>query len=339
MKKHLLAPLLLAALALSAPTTFATAEPGPVRLIFDTDMGNDCDDAMALAVIHALQNRGACELLAITLTNPDPRAGRFTDAINTFYGRPDIPIGVNPSSPNPGPSRFLAAVADFPHDFDPERAPSALALLRRTLAAAEDQSIVVVQVGFFTNLAALLESPADEWSPLTGLELVRAKVRLLSLMAGAFHPVNGDNYFPEYNVKFDVVAAQKVAAHWPTPAIWSGAEIGEAIRYPAVSIDRDFGYVAKHPVKEAYQRYIPTPHERACYDLTSVLHAVWPDRGYFALSRPGRVEVFGDSFTRFRAAKEGRDRYMVMDAEKFVRVRELFAALVSEPPAAAGSMR
>lgn len=311
----------------------AADAPRPVKLIFDTDIGNDCDDAMALAVIHALQNRGACELLAVTLTNPDPLAGRLTDAINTFYGRPEIPIGVNPQSPNAGKSRYLAAATEFPHDFDPSRAPSALAVLRRTLAAAEDQSVVMVQVGFFTNLAALLASAGDEISPLSGVELVRQKVRWLSLMAGAFHPVNGDNYFFEYNVKFDIPSAIKVAQEWPTPAIWSGAEIGEGIRFPAYAVDRDFAYVGKHPVKEAYQRYLPTPHERPCYDLTSVLMAVWPDRDYFLLSRPGQIEVQPNSFTQFRPKKDGRDRYMLVDEAGFARVREFFAAVVTEPPA------
>src|SRR5690349_1470639 len=149
----------------------------PVDLIFDTDIGNDCDDAMALAVIHALQNRQACRLLAVTLTNPDPLAGRLIDAINTFYGRPDIPIGVNPDSPVAKKvSPFLKAAENYPHDFDPAKAPSALTLLRKTLAAAEDQSVVLVQVGFFTNLAKLLDSPADAASPLPGRELVKRKV-------------------------------------------------------------------------------------------------------------------------------------------------------------------
>ena len=65
----------------------AADPPVPVNPIFDTDIGNDCDDAMAWAVIHALRNRGECRLLAVTLTNPDPLAGQLVDAINTFYGR------------------------------------------------------------------------------------------------------------------------------------------------------------------------------------------------------------------------------------------------------------
>lgn len=322
------------ACALGASAFAAEPPPKPVNLIFDTDIGNDCDDAMALAVIHALQNRNACRLLAVTLTNPDPLAGELIDAINTFYGRPDVPIGVNPKSPEVHKvSRYLKAANDYPHDFKAAQAPAALDLLRRTLAAADDGSVVLVQVGFFTNLAALLESGLDAASPLPGRDLVKKKVKWLSLMAGAFAPVRGQNYFLEFNVKYDIPAAIKLAKEWPTPTVWSGAEIGEAVLFPARVVDRDFAYVPKHPVHDSYQLYRPTPHERPCYDLTSVLHAVWPDRDYFALSVPGKVEILPDSFSRFTPAKEGRDRYLIVDRERIMRVRELFAALVTEAPA------
>ena len=132
----------LAGVALAADALKPAAPTQPVPLIFATDIGNDCDDAMALAVIRALQKRQACRLLAVTLTNPDPLAGRLVDAINTFYGRGDIPIGVNPQAPEVAKvSRYLKTAPDYSHDFDPARAPTALALLRRTLAAAEDRSV------------------------------------------------------------------------------------------------------------------------------------------------------------------------------------------------------
>lgn len=342
MWKTKLIPLLWAALACplvalnAADAPPVPAAPKPVKLIFDTDIGNDCDDAMALAVIHALQNRGACELLAVTLTNPDPLAGRLVDAINTFYGRPDIPIGVNPAAPVAVKiSRYLKAAENYPHDFAPDKAPGAVALLRRTLAAAEDGGVVLVQVGFFTNLAALLDSPPDDVSPLPGRELIKRKVHLLSLMAGQFYPMQGNNYYFEYNVRFDIPAARKVAAEWPTPAVWSGVEIGDAVTFPAVAVDHDFAYARKHPVYESYQLYRPTPHERPCFDLTSVLYAVWPERGYFALSVPGNVEVLPDSFTKFAPARGkvvGRDRYLIVNQEHVARTREVLTALVTEPP-------
>jgi inosine-uridine nucleoside N-ribohydrolase len=75
----------------------------------------------------------------------------------------------------------------YPHRIlDGAQAPEAVSLLRRTLAGQPDSSIVIVQVGFSTNLARLLDTKPDAASPLVGRELVRRKVRLLSMMAGNF---------------------------------------------------------------------------------------------------------------------------------------------------------
>jgi inosine-uridine nucleoside N-ribohydrolase len=51
-----------------------------VRIVFDTDMGNDIDDAVALAVLHALESRGEAKLLAVTLTKDNPLARRPSSA-------------------------------------------------------------------------------------------------------------------------------------------------------------------------------------------------------------------------------------------------------------------
>ena len=73
----------------------------------------------------------------------------------------------------------------YPHDLrSGEDAPEAVGLIRKLLAAQADGSVTIAQVGFFTNLARLLDSPADEHSPLNGHELIAKKVKLLSITAG-----------------------------------------------------------------------------------------------------------------------------------------------------------
>lgn len=318
----------------------APAAAEPLRLIYDTDLGNDVDDALALGLIHALQSRGECELLAVTITKDHPLAASFTDAVNTFYRRGDIPIGVVRDGPTRGQGKFLGLAEQrdngalrYPHSLrSGEDAPEATALLRRILAAQPDRSVVFVQVGFSSNLARLLDSPADDVSALSGRDLVAAKARLLSIMAGAFQPIRGKRHL-EYNVVNDIPAAQTIAAKWPTPIVWSGYEIGIAISYPAVSIERDYRYVDHHPVAEAYVLYSPPPHNRPTWDLTSVLHAVRPERGYFGLSQPGRVVVEDDGGTRFEPEWNGPHRYLTADREQCIRVTETFVALCSQPPA------
>ncbi|MPY90322.1 MAG: nucleoside hydrolase [Luteitalea sp.] len=331
--------LALALIVLAGSRPARSVEPEPVRLVFDTDMGNDVDDAMALGMIHALETRGVCRLLAVTVTKDHPKAAAFVDAVNTFYGRGDIPIGVVRNGVTREQGRYLGLVDDgarHPHDLrSGADAPDAVALLRRTLAAQPDTSVTLVQVGFFTNYVRLLTSPADAISPLSGRELIRKKVTHLSVMAGAFQTIEQNNHFLEYNVVQDIRAAQQLVNDWPTPIVWSGFEIGVAAAYPHASIERDFNYVPHHPIKEAYYLYEPPPHDRPTWDLTAVLAAVRPDASYFTLSATGRVDVADDAFTRFVKDPKGhgRDRFLLMNALQAERVREAFVWLTSAPPA------
>ena len=79
---------------------------------------------------------------------------------------------------------------------DYQSLPSATSLYRQLLALQPDTSVTIISVGFSTNLAALLDSPADSYSDLTGRELVARKVKLLSVMAGCFDRPD----FYDYNV-------------------------------------------------------------------------------------------------------------------------------------------
>jgi purine nucleosidase len=341
-------------LLLGAVPAPAVAESSPpVAVIFDTDIGNDVDDVLALGLLHALESRGECRLLAVTITKDEPLAAAFTDAVNTFYGRPDIPIGLVRDGVTPGPGKFLglATVRDgdalrYHHDLGDHDlgdqdlghspasggrvAAAAVRLLRETLAGEPDGSVVVVQVGFSTNLARLLDTPGDDVSPLGGRELVAAKVRLLSVMGGAFELINGKRH-AEYNIERDVASARKVAADWPTPIVWSGFEIGLAMPYPPESIRQDYRWADHHPLAESYELYSPPPHARPTWDLTSVLAVVRPDRGYFDLSEPGRVVVEDDGRVRFEPDPAGLHRHLVADARQAARCVEAFANLCSQP--------
>lgn len=316
----------------------------PVPFIFDTDIGNDVDDVLALGVIHALEARGECRLLAVTITKDNELAAPFVDAVNTFYGRGDVPIGVVRDGVTPAPGRFniLANQKDdgqlrYPHDLmSGKDAPEAVSLLRKVLAGEKDGSVVMAQVGFSTNFARLLDSKPDEFSPLSGRELVKKKVRLLSIMAGAFEPINGKPHY-EYNVIKDIPSAQKLVNEWPTPIVFSGYEIGRSIPYPSESILKDYGYVEHHPLAEAYHLYNPPPHNRPTWDLTSVLYGVRPDRGYFDLSPEGRVTVDEKGLTTFEAEEGGLHRYLIASPEQKIRATEALVQLSSQPPAAVPS--
>ena len=311
----------------------------PVPIIYDTDMGNDVDDGYALGMIHALESRKECALLAVTVTKDHDLAGPFVDVLNTFYGRGDVPIGVVRKGPEPHEGKFLGLAAEkkgdayrFPHDLiSGADAPDASTLLRKTLAGQPDGSVVIVQVGFSTNLARLLDTPADDISPLTGRELAAKKVKVLSVMAGAFEPHNGKPH-REYNVALDVPAAQRLTIDWPTPIIYSGFEVGIKARLPLVAIQHDFDYVDDHPMAVANRAYNNKYNSQPSWDLTSVLWAVRPDRGYFGLSPKGRVSYDGEGYTSWTEDPSGTHQYLTVDDLQCERVKEIMTTLASEAP-------
>ena len=340
MKTRLTWCVALLSIALSGDLLIGDEAARPVPLIFDTDIGNDCDDVLAMGVIHSLQSRGECKLIAVTITKDHELAAPFTDVVNTFYGRGDIPIGVCRSGVTPDQGKFNGLAAQgqiYPHDLaSGQNAPDAVDVLRQALASQGDGSVVIAQVGFSTNLANLLQTPGDAISPLTGMELVKKKVRLLSVMAGAFTQIVGDSGqlydHKEYNVVQDIPSAKALCKNWPTPIVWSGFEIGKNLPYPHESILMDFRYVDHHPLSEAYTLYNPPPHNRPTWDLTSVLQAIRPERGYFDLSPPGHVTVADDGLTTFDEADSGRDRHLILRDEQKSRATEALVQLSSQPP-------
>jgi inosine-uridine nucleoside N-ribohydrolase len=288
-------------------------------VIFDTDMGNDIDDALALAVLHALSDRGECELIGVTLTNAHPAAVPYVRMLNRFYGRGDLPVGAAikalQDGANDGYMRTALGAAPAGSASTAEAAP---ALLRRLLSNAREK-VVIVQTGFSTNLAALLDLP-------DGATLAKQKVALVVAMAGNFE--GGE---PEYNVRIDVASAKAVFERWPTPIVFSGYEIGRDLLYPAASIEHDFAYARPHPIAESYRAYHQMPFDRPTWDLTAALEAVRPEHGYFGRSEPGTVVVESNGATRFTAGPGDR-RYLRLDPSKRAEILEVLALLASQPP-------
>ena len=301
----------------------------PVRVIFDTDIGNDIDDALAFAMLHAFESRGEAKLLAVTITKDNRYAPVYADLVNHFYGRPRIPIGVVKGGKTPEDSAYLRVPAErrsadgkpvYPRRItDASKVPDAVEVLRGTLSAEKDGAVTIVQVGFFTNLARLLDSPG-------GRDLVAKKVRLLVLMAGEFPTGKA-----EYNVKIDLAASQKVIAGWPTPIVSSGFEIGKSILYPATAIENHFRYVEFHPIADGYRLYKKMPYNRETWDLTAVYFAVRP-QAPFTVSRKGWIRVNGQGVTTFDADPKGRHQYLIVDAQGRLKAREEFVMLSSRPP-------
>jgi len=318
-KKIFLAVLL--SLAMAAP---AFAVP-PLDVIFDTDMGNDVDDALALAMLHAFASRGEVKLLAVTVSKDNPWAAEYVRLVNQYYGRDSIPVGIVHHGKTPEDGLYVRQVCEQ-NGRRPNRAvvAEAVPLLRKTLAGEPDGAVTLIQVGFSTNLAGLMQSAPDRYSNLGGLELIKKKVRLLTVMAGNFAASK-----PEYNVMTDVPAATKLFESWPTDIYVSGFEVGSAILFPAASIEHDFP--ADNPVAQAYRLYAKMPYDRPSWDLTTVLYDLRSDRGYFDVSPPGEILVSRSGSTKFQPAAHGKRYFLRVSPVQAAMVREACVWLASQP--------
>lgn len=311
----------------------------PMAVIIETDLGNDVDDALALDLLYKYQDAGKIRLLAVNLNKEGQAPAEYADILNTWYGYPDIPVGIirEGADCEEDAVNYAKAVVDLKDSLgnplfarshpDYDNYPEAVTLYRKLLAEEPDNSVVIASVGFSTNLIRLLATPADEFSKLTGKELVEKKVKLLVTMAGCFSDPN----LHEYNVVKDIPAAKVIFGEWPTPVVTSPFEVGIQVNYPATSIENDFGWTPAHPVVEAYKAYLPMPYDRPTWDPTAVLYAV-EGGDWFTVSEPGRIIVTDEGSTLFEADEAGTRRYLSVTEDQAKAILDHFVEVITSEP-------
>lgn len=315
------------------------SDPVPVKIIFETDMGNDIDDALALDMLYKYADQNKVEIVAINVNKNNQYAPLFIDMMNNWYGHPEIPIGTVTNGADSGDETINYAQAAWEHRVDGKQAfpgtvsesnkfPDAVDLYREILTKQADNAVTVVSVGFSTNLARLLESHADDISELSGEELVKKKVKLLSVMAGNFN----ENRMTEYNVRIDIKSAQKVFEDWPTPIVASPWELGHQIKYPASSIENDFKWATNHPLVVAYENYLEMPYDRPTWDLTSVIYALEDGSDFFTSSNNGKISVDDEGYTNFVETSDGKHQYLKVTPEQAMALKKEFVDIITKKP-------
>ena len=187
----------------------------PINIILDTDIGMDCDDAVALGVLIKAQNDGRCAIRAITAATAREGAISCVRSILGYYGAPEPVLGKLESTfLKCDYVNYYAKAASDKFGF-PDDADDAVKVLRRSLATSPAK-ITLITIGPLTDIADLLRSGADEISPLSGAELMREKVDKVYAMAGSFAGNYADgNAFREWNVLQDIEAARVFCERCP----------------------------------------------------------------------------------------------------------------------------
>ncbi len=278
-----------------------------IPVILDTDIGPDYDDVGAMALLHAFADKGEARILATISCNAFETTAPTLSVLNAYFNRPEIPIGIVKNNfPNQACKQrwAQAIIAKYPHQLKSnEEAMEAVALYRKILSSQEDKSVIIITVGFFTNLANLLASSSDEYSSLSGRDLVLKKVKQVVSMAAGIGKDGVSAH--EFNVYADANSARKVFADWPTPILLSGFEIGEKIITGSRLIKNES--IRQSPVKEAYQVALTSDNNllgRNSWDQTAVLVAI---KGY--------APFFNVKKVNFEIKEDGRN--VLIKGKKF----------------------
>jgi hypothetical protein len=315
------------------------AHAAPVKIFFDTDMETDCDDAGALAVLHALADNGECEILATVVSVKDPASLMTADAINAYRGRSALPVGFVTGAGVLEKSSYASHIAaEFPHRFrNVSKLPDATTVYRDVLEKQPGHSVVVVTGGYLTNLKNLLQLPAAD-GHASGVDLIKAKVAKWVCMGGNFigSPPRDDLKLGNVNFQRDGSSAHFVVPAWPVPLVFVGREIGSVPSGLAIG-----ECLAKtppdNPVRRAYEHYFGGKlKNRHVADLVTVLYAVRGLRDYWDIETRGAMELHEDMTFEWKPDLNRQQAYLVKkkaDGQPNDRyVESVLEELLVQPP-------
>lgn len=296
------------------------------KLIIDTDIGGDCDDAGALALANLFVNKGDIEVVGITFTTSCKYGPSCISAIDTYYGNANIPVAATSRK------NFCENVNDFQrvlatsypnklYDAQTQtltQVPDAVRFLRNVLADSDEKTDIVC-IGQLNNASDLLDSLPDDISPLNGAQLVAEKVGKFSVMGGLFNetgePVSfhGQTYTTEYNIATDVASAANFVRKCPVEVVFCDFLVGYNVYTGKTLLSQG----KNNPVGEAYRIFQNSPRES--WDPLTLWYAVKGEDDIFRLSPWGKVTVEDDGTTVFRQDSDGKHRYLrLADTEQNV---------------------
>jgi inosine-uridine nucleoside N-ribohydrolase len=318
-------------------TVMVRAERVPV--FFDTDMETDCDDAAAMAVLHALADNGECQILATVVSVRDWASAATVAAINQYYGRPSLPLGMVKGEGVLEKSKFAGRIAaEFPTQVKSAAdVPDAAQVYRDILEKQPDRSVTIVTVGYLTNLKNLLQLPADG-TRLSGVDLIKTKVKAWVCMGGNFvgDPPKDDLKLGNVNFQRDAASAHFVIHHWPGPIVFVGREIGSVPSGLEIG-DSLAQTPVQNPVRAAYAHYFGgVPRKRHVADPTTVLYAVCGLRDYWDIQTKGWMDLRPDMTFEWKTDRDAGQAYLLKKRRDGVlndrAIEKVLEKLLVQPP-------
>lgn len=271
----------------------------PRRVFLDTDIGPDCDDAAALAILLQLCRENRAELMGATHCTGSRYGLAAIDAVCRLFGM-QVPLGTCADHgflDVESTYCYTPTLAEtFEHGYPPDAPqPDAMDAMWKGLCDAPDASVTFIGIGPLNNVARALRHP--QVGPL-----MRRKVGRMVLMAGAFE---AEPIFTEWNVEMDVDSARFVLANWPGE-LWMvpWEAMGGVLTGASLLQGPD------NPVTIAYRLHTKGRMLRPSWDLAAVAAALLELDESLTWSAPGTISIDASGITQFAPSADGLHRYL-----------------------------
>jgi hypothetical protein len=323
--------------------TFGT-QKSTEKIIFDTDMGSDCDDVGALALLHYYADQGKAEILGcIYSSGKVPFGAGIVEAINIWYGRPEIPVGAYYGNEVGDPvdkmqaEKLVKDTAAFQnkiiHNSD---AVEQTRLNRQLLIAHEDHSVTYITVGHTKGLYELLVSKPDDVSPLTGAELVEMKIKRWVALGG-LNANNKERHFTkDWNLFFNETApySKYLVENFPRPVFYvdGGSKVftGKSLK----------NTLPGNIVRTAYRDWLwnvekkTLDDQRPSWDLVTVNFAIEGLGEFLESSGNGWLDFDVEKGCRWNSGESNLTQTFIQQKEGTIeRFADYLNKLIAESPA------
>jgi len=229
----------------------------PTKVLLDTDIGSDIDDAVCLAYLLAHQE---CELLGITTVTGEPEQRAMLASAPCYAaGKEQIPIYPGAAEPllvaqKQGRAPQTAALARWPHATTFPQG-EAVEFLRRTIRAHPGE-VTLLAIGPMTNLALLFAADPAIPSLLKGLVL----------MCGVFTNQLAGVGPLEWNAIVDPHAAALVYRAAAPLHRSIGLDVTAQVRMEAASVRERFSSRLLLPVRDFAEVWFQRAHNITFHD-------------------------------------------------------------------------
>jgi len=322
------------------------------NIIWDSDLGSCTDDMMAMQALFAAREWKQCNIIAIMQSRKNQKAKSLLDRFMHYYKADDIPIGfVEGEEDYFDITPYYQLVDSLDSKGAPLYEPTGIPLsdrlpawklYRKMLAEAEDNSVSIICTGMFTNLGLLISSGPDDYSSLTGMELINKKVCSLDVVGGNFIPIPlryttpGDpcRYLSvEYNVGGDVPLAKKVIEEWSKSL--NVLPVEEGLHFPSYH-DDILSLYASQPLSPIYQVYSRWDEwekgdvGQYWWDVLAVIHCFSPE--IFNDSDKGFISIDNDGKTAFEFNPSGNAKIISMAIQSEFKLWEFMDKISTYSP-------